>query len=164
MIRSTLLLLFAVPLAAQTSPPRTGCPDSTARQFDFWVGEWNVTTQGQTAGTSSVTLEEDGCVIHEHWTGAKGGTGQSFNFVDRYSGEWTQWWVDNSGGNLRLTGKFSGNQMRLTGTRPGPDGKPQAQRLTFTRNPDGTVRQVWDASSDGKTWTVVFDGLYRKKG
>lgn len=25
-----------------------------------------------------------------------------------------------------------------------------------------TVRQLWDSSEDGVTWTVLFDGLYEK--
>lgn len=164
MIRSSLaLLLIAVPLAAQNPRP-PACTDSTARQFDFWVGEWNVTVGPNQAGTNSVTLEEGGCLIHEHWVGSRGGTGQSFNFVDKSNGQWTQVWVDNQGGNLRLAGKFAGNQMQLTGSAPGPDGKLMQQRLTFTRNPDGSVRQLWESSADGTTWTSVFDGLYRKKG
>jgi hypothetical protein len=35
--------------------------------------------------------------------------------------------------------------------------------LVFTPNPDGTVRQLWEQSPDGETWTAVFDGLYRKQ-
>ena len=37
-------------------------------------------------------------------------------------------------------------------------------RITWTPNKDGTVRQLWEASTDqGKTWQVAFDGLYRRK-
>lgn len=165
MIRySLVLLLLAAPVAAQKPAAKPACSDSVYRQFDFWLGDWNVTMNGNQAGTNNITLEEEGCLLHEHWVGSKGGTGQSFNFFDRTTGEWTQVWVDNQGGNLHLTGRFSGNQMQLTGTAPGPDGKPAQQRLTFTRNADGSVRQLWESSGDGKTWTVAFDGLYRKKG
>ena len=38
------------------------------------------------------------------------------------------------------------------------------QELSFTKNTDGTVRQFWRSSNDGgATWTVAFDGLYRKR-
>ena len=31
-------------------------------------------------------------------------------------------------------------------------------------NPDGTVRQLWETSSDkGTSWATAFDGLYRKR-
>jgi hypothetical protein len=54
--------------------------------------------------------------------------------------------------------------MVLVGTSPGPKGTPQLQRITFSKNADGSVHQVWDTSDDeGKTWAVAFDGLYRKK-
>jgi hypothetical protein len=35
-------------------------------------------------------------------------------------------------------------------------------RITWTPHPDGSVRQLWEQSTDeGKTWQVAFDGLYR---
>jgi hypothetical protein len=157
-----LLVVLSSPLAAQSAAPRFGCPAVEHRQFDFWVGRWDVTVQGKPAGTNDITMEEGGCLIHEHWTGARGGTGQSFNFYDRSTGQWNQVWVDNRATVLRLTGSFADNQMRLAGVAPGPDGKPQQQRLTFFQNPDGTVRQLWETSADGSSWQVAFDGLYRK--
>ena len=37
-------------------------------------------------------------------------------------------------------------------------------RVTWTPNPDGSVRQHWQSSEDnGKTWSDVFDGLYVKR-
>jgi hypothetical protein len=162
----TLLLIGvgAAPLPAQSPAPQPGCPASEHRQFEFWVGNWNVTVQGHQAGTNEVTLEESGCVIHEHWIGAGGGTGQSFNFYDRAIGQWHQFWVDNQGNYLHLTGRYGDGRLVLTGTAPGPNGAPAMQRLTFFNNPDGTVRQLWESSNDeGKTWQVAFDGLYRKR-
>jgi hypothetical protein len=151
-------------LGAQASPPTFGCPAPEHQQFAFWVGDWNVTVQGNQAGTNKVTLEENGCLIHEHWTGARGGTGQSFNFYDRTMGKWHQVWVDNQGSYLHLTGTYADNRLTLLGTAPGSDGQPQQQRLSFFRNADGTVRQLWESSPDeGKSWQVVFDGLYRRK-
>ena len=156
-----LLVLSAIQLGAQA--PTFGCPGPEFHEFDFWIGQWDVTVQGNPAGTNVITREEQGCLIHEHWTGAKGGTGQSFNFFDSSTRQWNQVWVDNSASSLRLSGAFADNQMRLTGVAPGPDGKPQQQRLTFFKNADGTVRQLWETSSDGSSWQVAFDGLYRRK-
>jgi hypothetical protein len=53
--------------------------------------------------------------------------------------------------------------MLFTGTVTAADGSKQEQRLTFFRNPDGTVRQLWETSSKPGEWQVAFDGLYRKK-
>jgi hypothetical protein len=164
LLPATLLLaLTSTDLIAQGTPPVFGCPGPEFHQFDFWVGQWDVTVQGKPAGSNTITQEEQGCLIHEHWTGAKGGTGQSFNFFDQSTKQWNQVWVDNSASSLRLAGTFADNQMRMTGVAPGPDGKPQQQRLTFFKNADGTVRQLWETSSDGTSWQVAFDGLYRRK-
>ena len=156
-----LLLALAVPAAAQ-SPPK--CDSSDHRAFDFWIGDWTVTSGGKDAGTTSITLEESGCVLHEHWIGSAGGTGQSFNFFDRQRGKWHQFWIDNSGTPLELAGGYQDGKMILVGTTPAKQG-PVNQKITFFKNPDGTVRQLWESSPDGgKTWSVAFDGLYRKKG
>ncbi len=150
-------------LQAQAAPT-FGCPAPEYRQFEFWVGDWNVTAQGGQAGTNNVTLEEDGCLIHEHWVGSRGGTGQSFNFYDRTIGKWQQIWVDNQGNYLHFTGSYADNRLTLLGTAPGPGGKIQHNRLIFFKNDDGSVRQLWESSGDaGKTWQVTFDGLYRRR-
>ena len=37
-------------------------------------------------------------------------------------------------------------------------------RLSFEPRSHGKVRQFWQSSRDGgKTWAVVFDGLYERK-
>ncbi len=147
---------------AQNQPPT--CSGEEHRQFDFWIGDWSVTVMGREAGRNLVTLEESGCLIHEHWTATRGGTGQSFNFYDRQDGRWHQVWVSSAGSVLRLSGSRAGNQMKLTGETARSGGGSTQHRLTFTRNDDGTVRQFWESSNDGgATWTVAFDGLYRKK-
>ena len=152
------------PVSAQSAAPTVGCPGSEHRQFEFWVGDWSVTAQGNQAGTNLVTLEEDGCLIHEHWTGARGGTGQSFNFYDQSARKWHQLWVDNQGGYLDLTGTYAERRLILVGVQPAPDGSSTQQRLTFFNNTDGSVRQLWESSADqGKTWQVAFDGLYRRR-
>ena len=163
---SSAVLALCVPaaLAGQASPPRCDAPEY--RQLDFWVGDWDVTWK-QTAtvvGANDVTLEEDGCLVHEHWTGTQGGTGQSFNYYDRQDGKWHQLWVSSSGNVLALSGQVHDGAMAYTGEAAGPDGKRTLHRLTFTPNPDGSVRQHWQVSSDnGATWTDSFDGTYRRK-
>jgi len=158
---------FPAAASAQVPPaaaPRATCSSPDHRAFDFWVGDWNVTVGGNLAGTNRITLEEDGCILHEHWIGQGGGTGQSFNFYDRRTREWNQVWIDNAGGVLRFTGRFVDGTLRFRSVMPGPNGTTVEHRLLFTPNADGSVRQLWETSSDGgTTWSVSFDGLYRKK-
>jgi hypothetical protein len=157
------MLSGSTSLVAQGQPAPPDCNAASFREFDFWVGSWVVMSGADTAGTNNVTLEEDGCVIHEHWVGSKGGTGQSFNFYDRQDRKWHQVWVDNVGSVLRLAGELVGNQLVLSGETVRRNGTKVLHRLAFTRNTDGTVRQFWESSPDmGKTWSVSFDGIYRK--
>jgi hypothetical protein len=172
----SLLLFLSAPsyfdtVRAQTAtPPPTPRPSPCRsrpeyRQFDFWVGEWDVTNpRGQQAGTNSVQLILGDCVVFENWTGARGSSGKSFNVYNAAKGKWQQTWVDNSGGVLELTGDYKDDQMRFTGETKGAGGKVTLERLTFTRLGDGRVRQFWEQSADGgRTWTVVFDGTYVRK-
>jgi len=35
-------------------------------------------------------------------------------------------------------------------------------RISWTLNKDGSVRQLWETITDNKDITIVFDGLYKK--
>jgi hypothetical protein len=163
-------LLASVPLAGQTPPPApVPCAAPEYRQFDFWVGDWNVLdAQGQPAGTNTITREMEGCVLQEHWVAA--GTppqvGSSFNTWSPTLRKWHQTWVDSTGGFLLLQGGLESEAMVLAGEMPGRDGTRVQHRIAWTRPYPGKddVRQLWESSrDDGKTWTVVFDGRYVRK-
>jgi hypothetical protein len=154
----------ASPSAQTGGPPPPRCDAPEHRQLDFWVGSWDVTMQGRQAGTNLVTLEEGKCLVHEHWTGARGGTGQSFNFYNRDDRAWHQVWVSSTGDVLDLSGHYADGTLTYLGETRTPDGASQRHRLSFHANADGTVRQLWEISSDGGvTWSTSFDGLYRKR-
>ncbi len=157
-----LLLLLPASVWGQEKP----CTSSDHRSFDFWLGSWDVRApDGSTAGHNDVTSEMGGCVVHEHWEGAGGSRGESFNVFDARRGVWHQTWVDNGGGLLLLDGRYADGKMVLRGEQPGRDGGTVVNRITWSRvggDPD-RVRQLWEASRDGgATWSVVFDGLYMR--
>ena len=160
--------LFIVPAALAAQQAKPSCSDPGYRQFDFWVGDWEVTDSTGKAvyGNNRITLEEGKCLVHEHWTGSRGGTGQSLNFRDPHTGRWSQVWVGNDGLILNISGGLEVQAMVLTGEGMTMQGKQKAlHRASWTPLPDGRVRQYWQQSTDaGKTWTVVFDGWYRRKG
>src|ERR1051325_8984748 len=70
-----------------SSPPAPPCEaQSEYKQFDFWVGTWNVEdTKGNAVGKTVIERLERGCILMENWTGLKGGTGKSINFYDNAS-------------------------------------------------------------------------------
>lgn len=165
-----LLLPWALPAQDEVAPPpASGSPCSAAdfRQFDFWVGEWDVSSGGQPAGTNSIRLVHGGCALQETWQGAgEGGiSGGSYNIYDQASGRWHQTWVDSTGTLLQLDGGLVDGSMVLSGQRPANDGGGTTlHRITWTPSEDGSVRQLWEASlDDGHNWSVLFDGLYVKQ-
>ncbi len=136
-----------------------------ARQFDFWVGDWDVfNTAGQKVGTNLIQLFSNGCGLMENWTSALGGDGKSINFYDVGTNKWYQSWIGSGGGALLYSGNFSGGAMRYEGFTIGQDGKKTLQKLTFFKVDENTVRQLAETSNDdGKTWTVSYDFKYIRK-
>jgi hypothetical protein len=166
---AAFLLLVPLACAAQddaSAPPAPPCSGAEFRQFDFWIGDWEVTSGGQPAGTNSIHPVHGGCALQENWQGAgEGGiSGSSFNIFDQASGRWHQTWVDAGGTLLQLDGGLEDGVMVLGGQRPARDGSGMVRhRISWTPGEDGSVRQLWEASKDeGATWNVLFDGLYVK--
>jgi len=141
------------------------CADPMSRQFDFWVGDWEVKTpDGKAAGTSSIQLILDNCIIFENWTGASGYHGKSLNVYNSTIGKWQQFWVDNQGGSLYFAGEFRDTALWFQGESIDRDGNKLLEHLTFFPLAEDHVRQLWEQSKDGgKTWVVVFDGHYYRK-
>jgi hypothetical protein len=139
--------------------------EAESREFDFWVGEWNVfDTTGQKVGASSVQRILGGCVIFENWTDAFGGTGKSFNYRNGKTGAWQQTWVDDKGTVTQYLGAFKEGEMHLQGESLGYDGKKSLTRMTFFNLGADKVRQLGETTADGgKTWTVSFDLTYVRK-
>lgn len=153
---------MAASLSAQPAPPPPLPPES--RQFDFWIGEWDVTTpDGKPAGTNKIEAIAGGAGLLENWSDADGGSGKSLNAYSAAKKQWQQYWVGSSGGILELSGALVNGSMVLTGEHD-VRGRHVMERITWTPNPDGAVRQHWEQSTDGsKTWQTAFDGHYRKK-
>ena len=77
--------------------------------------------------------------------------------------------MDSTGDMLLLEGGLVDGAMVLEGRAPSGE-DPTAvdrQRITWTQvsDADGAeVRQLWESSGDdGATWTVAFDGRYRRR-
>jgi hypothetical protein len=138
------------------------CAGPEHRQFDFWVGEWKVQgPKGNPVGESSITSILGKCVILENWRGGGGSNGTSLNTFDASRGVWHQTWMDNQGGLLQLEGHASEGRMVLEGLQTRHEGAPSRERITWEKVGGDRVRQLWESSTDdGRTWKVMFDGLY----
>ena len=168
LIGSSLLFALAA-FCSQASPAAAqaaaGCSDADrSHEFDFWIGEWDVYSKGELAGTNSIRPILDGCVLQEMWSGAQGSAGTSLNFYNPQDRRWQQVWVWRNGTTLNLAGSLVEGEMVLEGESVSREGAAIRNRITWTANPDGTVRQHWEVSRDeGESWQTAFDGLYKKK-
>ncbi len=135
------------------------------RQFDFWLGEWEVRKpDGELAGINRIEGEYDGSVLHERYTTDRGYRGQSLNIYDASRKVWHQTWVDSDGLLLLLEGGLRDGSMVLEGQTVGADGQVTRHRITWTPNADGSVRQLWESTDAGGGWSIAFDGRYTKRG
>ncbi|MBI1733170.1 MAG: hypothetical protein HYR49_10465 [Gammaproteobacteria bacterium] len=157
-----LVLVAGVTFAAD--PPPAACDTPAHREFDFWVGDWEVHhADGKPAGSSRIETILAGCFVFENWQSASSQyAGKSFNTFDTFTGNWSQVWVDTGGNTIHFSGRRKGNLMDMTGRQTTAQGTVFF-RMTYTLNDDGTVRQLWQQSKDQKVWEVIFDGLYRRK-
>jgi len=167
-MRAFLFLLGSLFITSICLGQAEQCPCCTEQHaaFDFWVGTWEVTLpNGNIAGFNTIEKQQDGCMLQENWSGANGQyTGTSLNFYNRNTTQWEQLWIDNSGNPLKLKGNRVNNQMILSSDPfTQADGELYINRITWTLNEDGTVRQLWEVLKDGTAVNVLFDGLYTKK-
>ena len=168
-----LILGFAL-LAAPQTQPQTQTPPASARpnpcdapefrQFDFWLGDWEVKGPGgRVLGHNTIEPIAGNCGLLENWRGALGGSGRSVNTFERADGTWHQAWVGGGGGMIHFSGGFEGGKMVMTGTTRSGNAVT-THRMTWTPLAAGGLQQVWETSTDGgTTWALGFDGTYSRK-
>ena len=170
-MKKELILAFLLFTGALASAQRP-CSGIKYREFDFWIGEWDVyALNGNKAGDSRISLILDSCIILEEWTSAnltKGirYAGKSFNTYNSATKQWQQTWVDNVAGTTAYTkGKFEDKKIVFR-TDPFNFNKDTmaVRRLTFFNLSTDKVRQLGEISKDREiTWTTEFDLEYRRK-
>lgn len=171
-MKRMLFLLIGLVFFSATNAQKIPCSNPLYRQFDFWIGAWEVFgVDGVKAGDSKISLILDSCVILEEWASAATQqglryAGKSFNTYNASTKQWQQTWVDNAGGtNEYMQGKFDSNQMVYTSTPFTLKKDTMAiRKMTFTHTSANKLRQQGEISIDnGKSWTTEFDLEYRRK-
>ena len=172
MLKKIFLLVFLMGFFSRSNAQNSSCNDPKFREFDFWIGNWDVYDKsGKPAGTSKISLILDSCVILEEWTSVSNKntstyTGKSFNTYNIATKQWQQTWVDNTGNTTEfLSSETNTGQIIFHADKViSPDGKTFIRRLTFTKLNDTKVRQFGERSDDGgKTWAAEYDLEYRRK-
>src|SRR3982750_424815 len=118
-IRDAVLVLVFIPALAShvirpalnspllQQPKSTSCAAPEYRQFDFWLGDWDVFDfNDPNTRVARVQVERmlDGCVVRESYTDNNGLQGQSLSTFDIGRKLWHQTWVTNRGQLLLLDG------------------------------------------------------------
>jgi hypothetical protein len=164
---SMLLIALAVHAADTPSHP---CSASQQKQFDFWVGDWQLTWPGEKPGTTArganhIVRILNNCVVQENFDGGADMAlqGTSVSTFDVRSGKWKQTWVDNEGGYLDFVGEWKDGQMILAREGTAPDGAKILQRMVWKNIGQHELDWSWEASRNGgKTWEVRWPIHYRR--
>lgn len=151
------------------------CQSPEFGQFDFWLGEWDLTwpasqlggEDGETGtGTNVITRLFNDCGVEESFSTTDGTfQGRSFSVYSPQQGVWKQTWVDNQGGYLVFEGTYDGKRMELR-TRPiERDGKIALNRMVFSDITADSLSWDWQGSRDGgDSWDDLWNISYRRRG
>ncbi|HEX7845550.1 MAG TPA: hypothetical protein VF476_07070, partial [Chitinophagaceae bacterium] len=102
-MKKAIILLVMLATCFELSAQKPCNADPLYRQFDFWVGEWDVFNKdGIKTGESKISLILDSCIVFEEFVSAditRGVryAGKSFNAYNPATKQWQQTWVDNIG-------------------------------------------------------------------
>jgi hypothetical protein len=166
-MRNILLSLISILIFTEAfSQDECPCCSKYHRQFDFWVGEWIVyDTSGNVVGENSIQKLEQGCIVSEHWRGAKGLTGRSYNYYNLADSTWNQLWIDSNGSNLILKGHAEKGKMILRSElMKGRQVDWYYNQIIWTANQDGSVTQLWQMlDQEDNVLSTAFKGIYRRK-
>lgn len=131
-------------------------------QFDFWLGEWDVTWGEDGKGTNRIQRILNDKIIQENFDGG-GLLGLSFSAYDSERGLWCQTWVDNNGSYLDFTGMFEEEKMILSRDAI-VKGEACKQRMVWYNIKMNQFDWNWERSDDGGvTWRVVWQIKYTRK-
>ena len=162
------LLLSRTVQAADDEADETvtaACAAPEFRQFDFWVGEWDLTWGDSGRGENIVTIELDSCVIVENFTtlGVPLFVGRSVSTYSVPKARWHQTWVDNSGGYLDFAGGVVGDSMIMSRTAVRGDSVFHQRMVWYNITPN-SLDWNWERSmDDGSSWETLWNIHYVRR-
>lgn len=124
------------------------------RQFDFWLGTWDVRIPaGFRASRDVIRRSEDGCVVTHEWTGTLGARGRSHSYYDATSETWIQVWITSTGINGTMTGGLDEDGFLVLegpGATPGNLIRSRWKPL----DPDTVEVSTVTSTDGGDTWSA----------
>lgn len=161
---------------AQTElPPASACPDARSRQFDFWIGEWDVLNRHRRpesddpvwyeTGTATARVQPvvGGCAIVERWDGMltfDRVMGFSVRAFDPAREVWDLvllWPSANRPVFAHFAGEFRHGRGEFVAGSVDSHDRPQITRITFADVGPDALR--WDlalSGDSGITWRTTW--------
>lgn len=145
------------------SPGQRVLPNAS-RQFDFWLGTWDVLSEPNVTATDSVSTYGlgGGIAVLQSLTATNGYQSSSVAMYHVQRRFWNLLWLDSNGVVMDLSGGIKLGTMVLEGTITDPNtGLDARARMSFNRISDRQFDQVVEVSQDnGETWTVRSTNHY----
>ncbi len=146
----------------------TACDSPEAHQFDFWIGDWNLTWKGG-SGRNTITADYNGCVIREDFrtnpdtSSSPPFAGMSISVYIPAKKQWKQTWVDNAGAYLDFVGGFDDGKMTIGREFEGKAGQTVRQRMVFYNITTDSFDWNWESSIDNGGWTLSWKIHYERR-
>jgi len=131
-------------------------------EFDFWLGNWELTWGENDRATNHIEYILNGATIQENFKGDEY-KGMSVSVFSKEDNCWHQTWVDSSGSYLDFVGEFANGKMILA--RDGiVEGKTVKQRMVWYDIAETKFQWNWERSDDeGTTWRVLWHIQYQRR-
>jgi hypothetical protein len=176
---STWGLALAPPEAAAQDFPISASLPAESRQFDFWIGEWDVnlrirqpdlTWADQIRAVAQIYPILNGKAVLELWSDAReaGIKGYSLRHFDTAREEWVLWlnWPGpNRSGSASLSGTFRHGRGEFFARQATQDGGERISRYTFSDIAQDRLR--WDdafSTDGGESWTHGWIMEFTRRG
>ncbi len=159
-----LFILLCNGVLAQSNSVNCSCCAKENRQFDFWLGDWDVFNKlGMKVGENKIVVLQDSCLLQENCI-SNGQTGTSYNFYNNSDSTWNQVYIDNLGTALNLKGQFLKDKMVLKSQKIIGEKNDYYNRIVWSKDSVGNVNQKWDiVDEEDKVLYIAFEGIYKKK-
>ena len=184
------VLWVALPLTAlgQTEPSHSApCSQAEARQFDFWIGEWEIQAKERPPGSDQWTENKSwirtrvrralsGCVLIEESIDKVAYdtlvVGMSLTSYNIHLGKYQQLWVDQQGSTWEYVGGWEDESMVLylepttsSGESIVPFEATTRIRMVFSEIARNGLVWGYEYSTDGgHEWTRTNEAVYSRRG
>ncbi len=154
---------------------RPSCEAKEHRQFDFWIGTWDLVVRARKSpgseawdeakATNDIRATHGGCVIEESFHADGPGNPWAGHSVSTFTkGKWRQTWVDDQASYLPFVGEWKDGAMTLTGEPQSANGKPFQMRMVFSEITKNAIHWTWERTTDeGATWTPSMTIDYHRR-